>query len=149
MKNLESSNIPIDLYLNNPDTIGNASNHLLDLDDLSTAHMETIFTLTHAMKEILNRDIKKVPALRGKSIVTLFYEPSTRTRASFEQAGKILSADVINISNKSSSVEKGESLYNTVKTIEAMRVDIIIIRHPHSGAPYLIARNVKSSVINA
>jgi len=149
MENIEKATIETKINTNKPNMITNTSNHLLDLDDLSTGDIETIFSSTNAMKEILNRDIKKVPALRGKSIVTLFYEPSTRTRASFEQAGKILSADVINITNKSSSVEKGESLYNTVKTIEAMGVDIIIIRHPHSGAPYLIARNVKASVINA
>ena len=101
------------------------------------------------MKEVLHRDIKKVPALRGKTIVTLFYEPSTRTRVSFEQAGKILSADVINVSGSGSSVEKGESLYNTALTIQAMNADVIIIRHPQSGAPHFLASRLESSVINA
>ena len=122
---------------------------ILDLDDFSREEIEAVLDTTDAMQEILNRDIKKVPALRGKSIVTLFYEPSTRTRVSFEQAGKIMSADVINVSSESSSVEKGESLYNTAKTLQAMGADIIVIRHPHSGAPYLIARYLNSSVINA
>ena len=90
-----------------------------------------------SMKEVLGRDIKKVPALRGKVIVTLFYEASTRTRMSFEEAGKVLSADVINMAASGSSAEKGESLLNTGLTIQAMGVDAIVLRHPHSGAPYL------------
>jgi aspartate carbamoyltransferase catalytic subunit len=102
------------------------------------------------MKEVLGRDIKKVPALRGKVVVTLFYEASTRTRVSFEEAGKVLSADVINMSASGSSTEKGESLLNTGLTIQAMGVDTIVIRHPHSGAPYLLAQELdKVSVINA
>ena len=123
--------------------------HVLDLDDFSREEIEDVFNTTDAMREILRRDIKKVPALRGKGIVTLFYEPSTRTRVSFEQAGKILSADVINVSAEASSVRKGESLYNTARTIEAMGVDMIVMRHPHSGAPYLLSRSVDCSVINA
>ena len=101
------------------------------------------------MKEVLHRDIKKVPTLRGKTVITLFYEPSTRTRVSFEQAGKILSADVINVSGSGSSVEKGESLYNTALTIQAMNADIIVVRHPHAGAPHFLARSLDSCVINA
>jgi aspartate carbamoyltransferase catalytic subunit len=102
------------------------------------------------MKEVLGRDIKKVPALRGKVVVTLFYEASTRTRISFEEAGKVLSADVINMSSSGSSAEKGESLLNTGLTIQAMGVDTIVIRHPHSGAPYLLAQQLdKVSIINA
>lgn len=127
----------------------NGRRHILDLDDFSLAEIEGVLETTDAMSEILHRDIKKVPTLRGKSIVTLFYEPSTRTRVSFEQAGKILSADVINISVDGSSVKKGESLYNTAKTIQAMGADIIIIRHPHSGAPYLMADHLDACVINA
>ena len=123
--------------------------HVLDLDDFSREEIEDVFNTADAMREILRRDIKKVPALRGKGIVTLFYEPSTRTRVSFEQAGKILSADVINVSAEASSVKKGESLYNTARTIEAMGVDMIVMRHPHSGAPYLLSRSVDCSVINA
>ena len=101
------------------------------------------------MMEVLGRDIKKAPTLRGKSVITLFYEPSTRTRVSFEQAGKILSADVINVSGTGSSVEKGESLYNTALTMQAMNADVIVVRHPSSGAPHLIARHVGASVVNA
>ena len=102
------------------------------------------------MKEVLGRDIKKVPALRGKVVVTLFYEASTRTRISFEEAGKVLSADVINMSASGSSAEKGESLLNTGLTIQAMGVDTIVIRHPHSGASHLLAKHLdKVSIINA
>ena len=102
------------------------------------------------MAEVLGRDIKKVPTLRGRVIVTLFYEPSTRTRVSFEEAGKILSADVINMSTSGSSVEKGESLLNTGLTLQAMGVDSIIMRHPHSGAPNLLARHLdRVGIINA
>ena len=102
------------------------------------------------MKEVLNRDIKKVPSLRGKVILTLFLEASTRTRVSFEEAGKLLSADVINISGSGSSAEKGESLLNTALTLQAMRADLIIIRHPLSGAPYFVARHLDhTSVVNA
>ena len=123
--------------------------HVLDLDDFSIGEIEAIFQNTDAMKEVLQRDIKKVPALRGKSVITLFYEASTRTRVSFEQAGKILSADVINVSSSGSSSEKGESLYNTALTLQAMNADIIVVRHPHSGAPHFLARFLDASVINA
>ena len=126
-----------------------APRHILDLDDFSRAEIETALQNTAVMREVLQRDIKKVPTLRGKTVITLFYEASTRTRVSFEQAGKILSADVINVSGSGSSVEKGESLYNTALTLQAMNADIIVIRHPHSGAPYFLARFLKSAVINA
>lgn len=122
--------------------------HILDLDDFSRSEIEEVMQNTDAMREVLQRDIKKVPTLRGKSIITLFYEASTRTRVSFEQAGKILSADVINVSGGGSSVEKGESLYNTALTLQAMNADIIVIRHPHSGAPHFLARFLDSVVIN-
>jgi aspartate carbamoyltransferase catalytic subunit len=102
------------------------------------------------MAEVLARDIKKVPTLRGRVIVTLFYEPSTRTRVSFEEAGKVLSADVINVTASASSIEKGESLLNTGLTLQAMGVDVIVIRHPHSGAAHLLARQLERvAVINA
>jgi aspartate carbamoyltransferase catalytic subunit len=124
--------------------------HVLDLDDFSREEIETVLASTQGMSEVLHRDIKKVPALRGRVIVTLFYEASTRTRISFEEAGKILSADVINMSESGSSAEKGESLLNTGLTIQAMGVDIIVIRHPHSGAPYLLAQHLdKVGIINA
>ena len=123
--------------------------HILDLDDFSGQEIETVLQNTEVMKEVLHRDIKKVPTLRGKTVIILFYEPSTRTRVSFEQAGKILSADVINVSVSGSSVAKGESLYNTALTIQAMNADIIVIRHPHPGAPHFLARHLDAGVINA
>ena len=124
--------------------------HVLDLDDFSQEEISAVLDSARSMKEVLGRDIKKVPALRGKVVVTLFYEASTRTRISFEEAGKVLSADVINMSSSGSSTEKGESLLNTGLTIQAMGVDTIVIRHPHSGAPYLLAQNLdKVSIINA
>ena len=123
--------------------------HVLDLDDFSVEEIEEVFQNADAMLEVMNRDIKKVPTLRGKTVITLFTEASTRTRVSFEQAGKILSADVINVSGSGSSVEKGESLYNTALTLQAMNADIIVIRHSHSGAPHFLARNLDACVINA
>ena len=123
--------------------------HILDLDDFTREEIELVLQNTDVMREVLQRDIKKVPTLRGKTVITLFYEASTRTRVSFEQAGKILSADVINVSGGGSSVEKGESLYNTALTLQAMNADIIVIRHPHSGAPHFLSRFLNSAVINA
>ena len=124
--------------------------HVLDLDDYSREEITEVLESARSMKEVLGRDIKKVPALRGKVIVTLFYEASTRTRMSFEEAGKVLSADVINMASSGSSAEKGESLLNTGLTIQAMGVDTIVLRHPHSGAPYLLAKRLdKVSIINA
>ena len=124
--------------------------HVLDLDDFSREEIAEVLESSRSMKEVLGRDIKKVPALRGKVVVTLFSEASTRTRISFEEAGKVLSADVINMSASGSSTEKGESLLNTGLTIQAMGVDTIVIRHPHSGAPHLLAQQLdKVSVINA
>ena len=123
--------------------------NMLDINSLTKDEIESILTHTVSMEEVLNRDIKKVPSLRGKTIVTLFYESSTRTRVSFEQAGKILSADVININTKTSSNNKGESLFNTALTIQAIGADIVIVRHPHSGAPYFMAKQIKTGIINA
>lgn len=127
-----------------------ALEHLLDLDLLSNLQIEELLGSAMKYKQVLNSDMKKRDELRGKIIVTLFYEASTRTRMSFEEAGKILGSDVINVSASGSSVEKGESLVNTAKTIEAMNVDAVIIRHPHSGAPYILADQFeKTGVINA
>ena len=124
--------------------------HVLDLDDFSRQEMLEVLDSAQGMSEVLHRDIKKVPALRGQVVVTLFYEASTRTRISFEEAGKILSADVINMSANGSSTEKGESLLNTGLTIQAMGVDIIVVRHQHSGAPYLLAQHLdRVGIINA
>lgn len=102
-----------------------------------------------AFKEVIDRPVKKVPALVGKSIVTLFYEPSTRTRTSFGLAGKLLGADTINISVETSSVKKGETLIDTAENLQAMGVDAIVLRHPKSGAPHFLASRLKASVINA
>jgi aspartate carbamoyltransferase catalytic subunit len=123
--------------------------HLLDTDDLSMDEIGLLMQTTEAMKEVMGRDVPRVPALRGRTIVTLFYEASTRTRASFELAGKALGADVINVSASGSSIEKGESLIDTVRTLQAVGADVIIMRHPASGAPYLVARWVSASVVNA
>ena len=129
---------------------GTNRKHILDVDVLSEDEIINILDQTDAMSEVLRRDIKKVPALRGRVIVTLFYEASTRTRISFEEAGKILSADVINMSSSGSSVDKGESLLNTGLTLQAMGVDVIVLRHPYSGAPNLLAKHLpKVSIINA
>jgi aspartate carbamoyltransferase catalytic subunit len=122
--------------------------HLLDLDDFNRDEIETVLNTTDAMKEVLGRDVPRVPALRGRTIITLFYESSTRTRASFELAGKALGADVINVAAGGSSIEKGESLVDTVRTLQAVGADALVIRHPASGAPYLVARHVKAAVIN-
>jgi len=123
--------------------------HLLDLDDFSAGELELVLETTDAMKEVLARDVPRVPALRGTTVVTLFYEDSTRTRASFELAGKVLGADVINISASGSSIQKGESLIDTVQTVQAIGADVVVLRHPSSGAPYLAARHAAFRVVNA
>ena len=123
--------------------------HLLDLDDFTRDEIEEVMANTDVMTEVLKRDIRKVPTLRGKSVVTLFLEPSTRTRVSFEQAGKIMSADVINVTGSGSSAEKGESLFNTALTLQAMQAEAIVIRHPQAGAPHFLARHLDSAIINA
>ena len=124
--------------------------NVLDLDDFTPDEIASVLDDTGAMVEVLGRDIKKVPTLRGRVVVTMFYESSTRTRISFEEAGKVLSADVINMASSGSSVDKGESLLNTGLTLQAMGVDVVVVRHPHSGAPYLLARHLPQvSIINA
>ncbi len=123
--------------------------HILGLRDLSRQEISFILDTAESMKEILERPIKKVPPLRGRTIVTLFFEPSTRTKLSFELAAKRLSADTVGISKAMSSVVKGETLIDTARNIEAMRPDIIVMRHSMSGAPHLISRYVDSAVINA
>jgi aspartate carbamoyltransferase catalytic subunit len=123
--------------------------HLLDLDDLTPAEITELLDSAEGMLEIAGRDVRKTPALRGKTIITMFFENSTRTRVSFEQAGKILGADVINVTATASSVSKGESLLNTVKTLQAMQIDALVVRHPHSGAPYFISNHTDASVVNA
>lgn len=123
--------------------------HLLSAADLSKDEALTILDTAVQMHEVQHRDVKKLPALRGRTVVNLFFEDSTRTRSSFEIAGKWLSADVINVSAKGSSVSKGESLRDTVLTITAMGVDGLVIRHPASGAPLQVSRWVEASVLNA
>lgn len=121
---------------------------VLDLDDFSPDEIELVLRTTDAMREVLQRPVSRVPALHSSTVVTLFYEPSTRTRASFERAAKVLSADVINMSATGSSVEKGESLIDTVRTLESMGTRVIVMRHGKAGAPYLAARHVKTSIVN-
>ena len=122
---------------------------VLGLEDLTAEEINLILDTAEPMKEIMTRDIKKVPTLRGRSVITLFYEPSTRTRSSFELAAKYLGADTSSIAIANSSVQKGESLRDTAKTLEAMAADVIIIRHNAAGAPHLLARWVSARVINA
>jgi len=123
--------------------------HLLGLEELEVEEIEHILDTTDSFREISTRAIKKVPTLRGKTIVNLFFEPSTRTRTSFELAAKRLSADTVSISAQTSSVVKGETLKDTARNIEAMQIDAIIMRHSMSGAPHFLSRCVKASVINA
>jgi aspartate carbamoyltransferase catalytic subunit len=123
--------------------------HLLDLDDFSAPELRLLLQTTQAMKEVLARPVRKVPALQGSTVVNLFYENSTRTRISFELAAKNLSADVVNMTASSSSVTKGESLIDTVRTLQALGADFVIMRHSQSGAPYLVAQQIRGSVINA
>lgn len=123
--------------------------HILDVDDFTVEEMELVFHITDAMKEVLSRPIRKVPTLRGKTVVTLFYEPSTRTRLSFELAAKNLSADVANLSASTSSVTKGESLVDTLGTLQALGANIVVMRHPQSGAPYIATKYLEVSIINA
>jgi aspartate carbamoyltransferase catalytic subunit len=125
------------------------SKHLLDVDDLARGDIERVLETARSFSEVLRRPIKKVPSLRGKTVVNLFYEPSTRTRMSFEVAAKRLSADVMNFTTSSSSVEKGESLKDTALTLEAMGVDAVVIRHPVAGAPWLLRQWLEASIINA
>jgi len=126
-----------------------ARKDLLGLEDLSKEEIEFILSTAESFKEVSTREIKKVPALRGKTVVNLFYEPSTRTRVSFEVAAKRLSADVINIAAQESSVRKGETLIDTGKNIEALKADIIVVRHSASGAAAMLARHLNISVVNA
>ena len=122
---------------------------VLGLEDFSAEEIRLVLSTAREMKNIVGRDIKKVPALRGKAIVTLFYEPSTRTRTSFELAGKYLGADVVNITASASSIVKGESLRDTLYTIEAMGVDAIVMRHKAEGAAAYAAKAVSPVIINA
>src|SRR5438876_6598781 len=123
--------------------------HVLDTDDWSRDEIETVFDQTRAMVEILQRPIRRAPPLRGRTVILFFAEASTRTRVSFELAAKALSADVVNVTSSGSSVEKGESLLDTVRTLEALGGDIVVMRHASSGAPYFVAERTGAAVINA
>jgi aspartate carbamoyltransferase catalytic subunit len=122
---------------------------LLGLEDLTAEQLTMILDTAEAFKEVSERPIKKVPALRGKTIVNLFFEASTRTRISFEFAEKRLSADTVNVATQSSSVSKGETLVDTARNLEAMRIDMVVIRHPASGAAKFLGERIRSNVINA
>ncbi len=122
---------------------------LLGLEYLTKEEIELILDSARSFKEVLARPLRKVPTLRGKTIVNLFYEPSTRTRTSFELAAKRLSADVINMVKESSSIQKGETLIDTARNLEALKIDIIVVRHNCSGAAMMLSRSVNISVVNA
>ncbi|MCH7949004.1 MAG: aspartate carbamoyltransferase catalytic subunit [Candidatus Dadabacteria bacterium] len=123
--------------------------HILGLEELTAEEITLVLDTAESMKEVSERDVKKVPALRGVTVCNLFYEPSTRTRSSFEIAEKRLSADVLNFTLSHSSVSKGETLLDTARNLEAMGAGVIVIRHPMSGAPWLLAKELNSSIINA
>ncbi|RDV81694.1 aspartate carbamoyltransferase catalytic subunit [Ammonifex thiophilus] len=122
---------------------------LLGLADLSPEEIEHLLEQAEAMREVLEREIKKVPALRGRVVVNLFYEPSTRTRFSFELAAKYLSAETVSVAAATASVVKGEGLLDTARTVEALGADVVVLRHPSAGAAAFLARHVKAAVINA
>lgn len=122
---------------------------LLDTESLSREEIELILDTAVPFKDLFARSVKKVPSLRGRTVVNLFYEPSTRTRTSFELAAKRLSADIVNVTTERSSVVKGESLIDTCRTFEALKADMIIIRHKCSGAPHFLAERSPASIINA
>jgi aspartate carbamoyltransferase catalytic subunit len=131
------------------ETVPWTKKHLLGIEELTTDELKLILDTAESFREVSAREIKKVPALRGKTVVNLFYEASTRTRTSFEVAAKRLSADVLNISTSTSSVVKGETLVDTVHNLEAYQIDILVIRHSCSGAPHFLAKHARASVINA
>src|SRR4030095_3002154 len=128
---------------------GRAHRPLLRSAALTRDDVETILATAESMHDVQRRDVKKIPTLRGRTIINLFFEDSTRTRSSFEIAGKWMSADTINITGKGSSASKGESLRDTVRTIDAMAVDALVIRHMASGAAHQVAQWVDASVVNA
>ncbi len=126
-----------------------ASRHLLGLEGVSKEDLTLILDTTETFREVLDRQVKKTPTLRGMTVLNLFYEPSTRTRISFELAEKRLSADSINFTPSTSSVKKGESLRDTVQNIEAMKIDMVVVRHQSSGVPYYLTQCLDSNIINA
>lgn len=125
------------------------SRHLLGLDGVDAEEITLLLDTAKSFREILERPIKRVPTLQGKTVVNLFFEPSTRTRISFELAEKRMSADIVNFSASTSSVKKGESLIDTVKNIEAMKIDMVVVRHSSPGAAHLLSRVMDANIINA
>ena len=123
--------------------------HLLGIEYLDREDIELILNTSHSFRELLERPIKKVPTLQGKTVVNLFFEPSTRTRISFELAEKRLSADSVNFTSAGSSVKKGETLLDTARNIEAMKIDMVVIRHSSAGAPHFLAEHLDANIINA
>lgn len=123
--------------------------HILGIEDLKVADVELILETARNLQEISKRDVKKVPALRGKAVLLCFFEASTRTRVSFEMAAKRLSADAINFSSTGSSLQKGENLLDTVRNLEAMDPDLIVVRHTEAGIPHFLAKKIRCPVINA
>lgn len=123
--------------------------HLLGIETLEASQITAVLDTAESLREVLDRPIKKVPTLRGKTVVNLFYEPSTRTRTSFEMAERVLSADGLSIAPSTSSATKGETLLDTAKNLEAMSPDVIVIRHSSAGAPHFLARHCRSAIINA
>lgn len=132
-----------------PEAVGLTKKHILGLRDMGRGEIEMILDTARSFKEVLTRPIKKVPSLRGRTIMNLFFEPSTRTRTSFELAAKRLSADLLNINPAASSLSKGESLKDMALTLNAMRPDILIVRHHESGVPALISRYTDAAVVSA
>jgi aspartate carbamoyltransferase catalytic subunit len=141
--------VSVDLAMPEPKTIVWTRRHLLDLEDLSRSEIETILDVAEGFMEVSQRHRKKLNSLKGKVIVNLFFEPSTRTRTSFGLAAKRLSADTIDFTPSGSSLSKGETFIDTAKNIEAMGVDVMIVRHTSPGAPLLLAQNLHCSVVNA
>src|SRR5216110_3412711 len=123
--------------------------HLLGIRELEAGEITHLLDTAETFREISRRDIKKVPALRGRTVINLFFEPSTRTRTSFEIAAKRLSADAVNVSVSTSSVSKGETLLDTARNLEAMSPDCIVIRHSSAGAPYHLTRVCNAAIVNA
>ena len=123
--------------------------HLLGMSDLDASDVERILDTAAGFEDVVERDVKKVPTLRGRTVVNLFYESSTRTSSSFELAAKRLSADVVSVKASGSSVDKGESLKDTIRTLNAYKPNIIVIRHPQIGAPQLVTRFTEAHVVNA
>src|SRR5207253_9676445 len=123
--------------------------HLLGMRELGAAEITHLLDTAETFRDVSRREIKKVPALRGRTVINLFFEPSTRTRTSFEIAAKRLSADAVNISGSTSSVTKGETLLDTARNLEAMAPDCIVLRHSMAGAPYHLAKICKASIVNA